>query len=93
MSSYFIVIVHQPSVSPSELKFQFFLSSGLILIIVVSVDIFKKISINSYQLTEKIASHSGARTSLLIPQLNRLIVASPKSLTKDATLLIYEIGK
>lgn len=57
------------------------------------IDIIKQLTADTYQLTEKISSQSGARTSLLIPQLNRLIVASPKSLTKDATLLIYEIGK
>jgi len=55
------------------------------------VDIIKQLNADTYQLTEKIASRSGARTSLLIPQLNRLIVASPKSFSTGAALLVYAI--
>ena len=57
------------------------------------IDIVKQISSNSYQVAEKIASHSGARTSLLIPNQNRLLVASPKSFSNSALLLVYEISK
>ena len=57
------------------------------------IDIVKQISSNSYQVAEKIASHSGARTSLLIPNQNRLLVASPKSFRNSALLLVYEISK
>lgn len=57
-----------------------------------NIDVFKQLSANSYQLDEKIVSKSGARTSLLIPQLNRLVVASPKKLTQGAELLIYAIS-
>lgn len=55
------------------------------------IDIFKQLTADTYNLSEKIASKSGARTSLLIPQIDRLIMASPKSLTNDAELLVYEL--
>lgn len=55
------------------------------------IDIIKQVNPDTYQLTEKIASHSGARTSLFIPQLNRFIVASPKDFRNDAALLVYAI--
>ena len=52
------------------------------------IDIFRQQAPATYKLIEKISSHSGARTSLLIPQLNRLIVASPKSFSYNATILV-----
>ena len=55
------------------------------------VDIFKQETANTYVLIEKAASHSGARTSLFIPQSERLIVASPKSFSSGAALLVYSI--
>ena len=53
------------------------------------IDIFKQDTANRYTLVEKIPSRSGARTSLFIPQSDRLIVASPKSFSNDAALLVY----
>ena len=53
------------------------------------VDIFKQETPNTYTLVEKVPSRSGARTSLFIPQSNQLIVASPKSFSNDAALLVY----
>ena len=55
------------------------------------IDIFKQETANRYTLIEKIPSHSGARTSLFILQSDRLIVASPKSFSSGAALLIYGI--
>ncbi len=55
------------------------------------IDIIKQVNPDTYQLTEKIASHSGARTSLFIPPLNRFIVASPGNFRNDAALLVYAI--
>ena len=55
------------------------------------VDIFKQETANTYTLVEKIPSRSGARTSLFIPQSDRLIVASPKSFSSGAALLVYGI--
>ena len=56
------------------------------------VDIFKQETPNNYTLVEKIPSRSGARTSLFIPQTDRLIVASPKSFSNGAALLVYSIN-
>ncbi|WP_301922302.1 YncE family protein [Ferruginibacter sp.] len=53
------------------------------------IDIFKQETTNTYTLIEKIPSRSGARTALFIPQSNRLIVASPKSFSSGAALLVY----
>jgi len=57
------------------------------------INIIKQLSATSYQLIGKITSSSGARTSLLIAHLNRLIVASPESFTHAAKLLIYEVNR
>ncbi|NCI49798.1 YncE family protein [Sediminibacterium roseum] len=56
-----------------------------------NIDVFKRLSNDNYQLSEKIVSKSGARTSLWIPQLNRLVVASPKNIMAGAALLVYAI--
>lgn len=57
------------------------------------IDIIVQSDSGSYTLIEKLTSHSGARTSLLIPELNRLVVASPKSLVNKAFLLVYGLRK
>lgn len=57
------------------------------------IDIFKQETPNTYTLVEKIPSHTGARTSLFIPELNQLIVASSSGFDRYAKLLIYEIKK
>lgn len=57
-----------------------------------NIDVIKRLSANNYQLSEKIVSKSGARTSLWISQLNRLVVASPKSLIEGAVLFVYVIN-
>jgi YVTN family beta-propeller protein len=54
------------------------------------VDIIRQIDADSYTLTEKVPTHSGARTSLFIPELNKLIVASPAGFSTHASLLIYD---
>lgn len=55
------------------------------------VDIIKQTDANTYTSDGKIASHSGARTSLYLPELNRLIVASPSGIKSNAGLLIYNL--
>ena len=55
------------------------------------VDIFTQQDPNMYVSVEKISSSSGARTSLLVPELNQLIVVSPSGLNSDAMLLVYSI--
>lgn len=55
------------------------------------VDVFKQSGANSYTSKGKIATHPGARTSLFVPGLNQLIVASPSRFDRDASLLIYTL--
>ena len=57
------------------------------------IDVFKQKIDGNYKFIEKISSASGARTSLFIPNLNELIVASPKNSTRNASLLVFEIKK
>ncbi len=57
------------------------------------VDVFKQVDANKYIPEGKVSTHSGARTSFLIPELNQLIVASPSGINKDATLLAYSVSQ
>ncbi|HVA98875.1 MAG TPA: YncE family protein [Bacteroidia bacterium] len=55
------------------------------------IDVFKQTDANTYTANGKIETHSGARTSLFIPELNQLIVASPSGFSSSALLFIYNI--
>ncbi len=55
------------------------------------LDVFAQKDLNTYISVEKISSSSGARTSLFVPELNQLVVASPSGLSSDAVLLVYTI--
>jgi len=55
------------------------------------IDVFKQADANTYTTNGKVSTHSGARTSLLLPELNQLIVASPSGFNSTASLLIYDI--
>jgi len=55
------------------------------------IDVFKQTDVNSYISKGKTSTRSGARTSLFVPELNQLIVASPSGINCDAELLIYQI--
>ncbi len=55
------------------------------------IDIIRQQNAQTYSFVEKIRSHTGARTSLFIPRLNRLVVASPKSFSNKAVLLVYGV--
>ena len=55
------------------------------------VDVFKQSGPDTYIPNGKISTHSGARTSLFIPELNQLIVASPAGFGREACLLVYPI--
>lgn len=57
------------------------------------IDIIKQQSGDIYQLSGKVSTKSGARTSLIVPQLRNLLIASPKSISDPASLLIYRINK
>jgi YVTN family beta-propeller protein len=51
----------------------------------------KQMDANTYIPNGKMVTHPGARTSLFIPELDELIVASPSGLNSKASLLIYNI--
>ncbi len=53
------------------------------------LDIFKQTDANTYAANGKVSTHSGARTSLYLADLNLLIVASPSGFTGKASLLVY----
>jgi hypothetical protein len=52
--------------------------------------VFNQINADHYTLNGAIKTNPGARTSLFIPELQRLIVAAPKRVGSDAQLLIYK---
>jgi YVTN family beta-propeller protein len=54
------------------------------------VDIIKQSGTDKYEVTSRIESRAGARTSLFVPELNHLIVAAPARSGSDAQLMIYE---
>jgi YVTN family beta-propeller protein len=54
------------------------------------VDIIKQSGPDKYDVTSRIESRSGARTSLFVPELNQLLVAAPARSGSEAQLMIYE---
>src|SRR5207237_4344354 len=55
------------------------------------VDIFKQTGAASYKLAANIETRSGARTSLLVPELGILLIAARAEGDKKAALLIYKV--
>lgn len=70
----------------NDLKRQIYLSCGG-----GYIDVIKQKTSNTYIAEAKIASRAGARTSLFVPELNQLIVASPSRGNTEAALLVYEL--
>lgn len=70
----------------NKTKQQIYLSCGA-----GNVDIFNQTSANIYTANGKVSTHSGARTSLFIAELNLLIVASPSGFNGKASLLVYSV--
>ena len=58
-----------------------------------NIDIIKQQTLDIYQPLGKVSTKSGARTSFMVPQLNCMIVAIPKSFKNDALLMIYHTKK
>ncbi len=54
------------------------------------VDVIKQNGPDKYEVTSRIESRSGARTSLFVPELNQLLVAAPARSGSEAQLMIYE---
>ncbi|HEY3388946.1 MAG TPA: hypothetical protein VGK38_05200 [Prolixibacteraceae bacterium] len=55
------------------------------------VDVIKQVEPNKYENRLKLETSSGARTSILIPELNQFIVAAPSRSGRKAQLMIYRI--
>jgi YVTN family beta-propeller protein len=56
-----------------------------------AVDIFKQRDTDHYDLVNRIQSAQGARTSLLVPELNQLYLAVPEHRGQEAQIQIYEV--
>jgi DNA-binding beta-propeller fold protein YncE len=55
------------------------------------IDVIKQIDPDKFGEILRIESLSGARTSLFVPELNELIIASPARAGHEAQLMIYEV--
>jgi len=55
------------------------------------IEVFKQADANTYTANGKVSTYPGARTSLFLPGLKQLIVASPLGFNSKASLLIYDI--
>lgn len=55
------------------------------------IDVIQQMGENTYATNGKISTHSGARTSLFVPELNLLVVASPSGFNSNAALLICNL--
>jgi hypothetical protein len=58
-----------------------------------AVNIFRQTATNSYQQTGNIVTRNGARTSLLIPELNLFLIAARAGDGHKAALLVYKIKR
>jgi hypothetical protein len=54
------------------------------------IDVIKQSGPDKYEVTSRIESRSGARTSLFVPELNQILVAAPARSGSEAQLMIYE---
>ncbi len=55
------------------------------------VEIVNQITKDKYEISSRIKTRLGARTSLFVPELNLFIVAAPAHLGNEAQLMIYQI--
>ncbi len=53
--------------------------------------VFQQQDANRYQLSGKIPTVAGARTSLFVPELNRLYLAVPHRANQEAEIRVYEV--
>ena len=55
------------------------------------IDVIKQLDLDRYEVLEGIPTVDGAATSLLIPQLNLYVVATPQAGTRAAALRVYRV--
>jgi DNA-binding beta-propeller fold protein YncE len=58
-----------------------------------SIDIINQVDADHYMPMGKIATASGARTSLFVPDLHRLYLAVPHRGAQEAAIRVYDVGK
>jgi DNA-binding beta-propeller fold protein YncE len=58
-----------------------------------NIDVINQVDADHYVSTAKIATASGARTSLFVPDLHRLYLAVPHRGAQEAAILVYEAIK
>jgi hypothetical protein len=56
-----------------------------------SIDVFEQRDADHYKAIVKIPTASGARTSLFVPELNRLYLAVPQRANQGAEIRVYEV--
>jgi len=56
-----------------------------------TVDVYKQIDAGHYELIGKVITGPGAKTALLVPELNRYFVAAPQHGNEDARILVYAV--
>ncbi len=55
------------------------------------INVIKQRDVDHYELTEKIPTAAGARTSLLVPELNQFYIAVPQYGNQEAEIRVYEV--
>lgn len=55
------------------------------------IDVIQQNGPDNYEITSRIESRSGARTSLFLPELNQLIIGAPARSGNEAQLMIYDL--
>lgn len=55
------------------------------------LDVIREINRNQYEVTSRVKTQQGARTSLFIPELNQIVIAAPARSGSQARLMVYRI--
>jgi DNA-binding beta-propeller fold protein YncE len=58
-----------------------------------NIDVINQMDADHYQSLAKVATASGARTSLFVPELHSLVLAVPHRGSQEAALRVYEVVK
>lgn len=56
-----------------------------------AVDVYQQVDADHYKLLAKVSSAPGGRTSRLIPDVHRFVVAAPESGSQSARVLVYHV--
>jgi DNA-binding beta-propeller fold protein YncE len=56
------------------------------------IDVFSQVTPSTYKRVEQVPTRAGARTCILVPSLNMLLLAVPQKANEDAQLRVYSIN-